>query len=545
MLTVSVTVLNPDLIFFERFIQSLKQFTPEMNQLLIYNNVSESKDFVPVINKYFSPTLSDHRVEFKITHGTKNIGFPGAHNRNLQVARTKYFAVVHDDVEFSENWAAPMIQILEENPKVAQVGPKTKVFNTLGIDKIGGWEDTDEPEYCESSCFVMPTAFAKKYRLFDEEFQYHYFEDMDLSLRLRKNGHILRNTDIKWEHHRGKTTMRLIENNFDMPGYYIVNEYLFKKRWHSYLLKKRFGKTFVIKRGADIEDVFLTLPIIEALKEKNPDSVIILMTQVADAVQGCYDIDGYVPYNSPVPCDALIDLDYAYEKDFRTHIVDCYAKAAGVKPKKKTGTLYTEEKDIGYVNNLLREYPEFVSLDFSDSVPGKQWSRQKYMELGKRIKQDGFKVITVGKTAAQYPDILQPDLNLINVLTFQQTALVIARSKMFIGNEGLLAHYAQTTHAPHMILYGATQPDYVSDTSLPMLFPIITSVACRGCRHRYAAGTMISCPRNYACMETIQVDMVYEAFKEIMSKMDKYSEEQKATQTSTLIETEKMEEGKT
>lgn len=516
MLTVSVAVIDPDLNVFENLMKSLKQFTPEVSQLLVFDNSSQSKDFVNIAKQYFGSDLSDHKVKLTITHSDKNIGFGRAHNRNLSYAKTKYFAVINDDVEFFENWAAPMITILEENPKVAQVSPKTNIFNTIGGDKIGNWENTDNPEYCEGSCFVMPTALAKKYRLFNEEFEYHYFEDMDLSLRLRKDGYLLKNADVKWQHLRGATTVRLMQNNFDLPGYYIVNEYRFKRKWHAYFMKKRFGKTFVIKRSANIEDVFLTTPIIEALKEKYPDCAVILMTQFEDAVEGCFDIDGYVPYNTPVPCDVLIDLDFAYEKDFRSHIVDCYAKVAGVKPKKKTGTLYTEKKDMEYVNNLLKEYPEFVSLDLSDSVPGKQWKRQNYVELGRRIKQDGFKIITVGKTSAQHPDFLDPDLNLINVLTPQQTALVIAKSRVFIGNEGLLAHFAQATHAPHIILYGATQPDFVSDTSLPMLFPVITPVACRGCRHRHAAGTIISCPRNFVCMESIGVDAVYNIFKEVI-----------------------------
>jgi ADP-heptose:LPS heptosyltransferase/GT2 family glycosyltransferase len=520
MLTVSVAVLNPDLNIFENFIKSLKQYTPEMTHLLFFNNASESKEFVNIVNQYFSPSSTDHKVNLKITHSKNNIGFGEAHNRNLSLSKTKYFAVLNDDIEFFENWATPIIKILEENPKVAQVGPKTNVFNTLGMDKIGGWEDTDEPEYCEGSCFIMPTALAKKYGLFNEQYEFGYFEDMDLSLRLRKDGYILKNTDIKWQHHRGTTTVKMILNNFDLAGYYIVNEYLFKKRWHAYLMKKRFGKSVVIKRASDIEDVFLTLPIIEAFKEKYPDSVVILMTQCPEAVQGSFDIDGYVNYNYPVPCDLFIDLDFAYEKDFRKHIVDCYAEVANIKPKKKTGTLYTEKKDIEYVDNLLKEYPVYITLDYSDTILGKQWKRQNYIELGKRIKQDGFSIVTVGKTAEQHPDLLDADLNLINVLTPLQTALVIAKSKLFIGNEGLLGHFAQSTHTPSVILYGCTLPEYVSDMSLPMLYPVVSPVACRGCRHRYAAGIVVVCPRGYACMEAISVDMIYEAYKDIITKIE-------------------------
>ncbi|MEW6585446.1 MAG: glycosyltransferase, partial [Nitrospirota bacterium] len=330
MLTVSIAVLDPDLNAFRNLMKSLKEYTPEMTQLLIFDNGSKSKEYADIAGEHFGPSLTDNKVRLEITRSDKNAGFAAAHNRNLSRAQGKYFAVLHDDIQFFDQWAAPMINALGGDSKIAQVGPKTNVFNTLAGDKIGGWEATDEPEYCEGSCFVMPASLAKKCGFFDEQFQYHYFEDMDLSLRLRKDGYRLKNVDIKWQHSRGQTTVRLIQDNIDLPGYYIINEYLFKKRWHAYLAKKRFGKTIVVKRAAEIEDVYLTLPVIEALKEKHPDSLILLMTNFKDAVEGCFDIDGYVKFSSPVPCDEFIDLDYAYEKDFRRHIVDCYAAVAGV-----------------------------------------------------------------------------------------------------------------------------------------------------------------------------------------------------------------------
>ena len=520
MLTVSVAVFNPDPVILENFLKSLKKFTPELTQLLIFDNGSESKEFVDIVNKYFGQGLTDHKVTAKITHNNKNIGFGKAHNRNLAHANAKYFAVLNDDIEFFENWASPMIKLIDENPKVAQAGPKTNVFNTIAGDKIGQWIDTDEPEYCEGSCFIMLTALAKKYGLFDEIYQYGYFEDMDLSLRLRKDGYILRNADIKWQHHRGSTTVKMIANNFDLPGYYILNEYLFKKRWNAYSMKQRFGKTIVIKRAAGLEDVFLITPIIEALKDKYADCIVLLMTQTPDAVEGCHDIDGYVKYNNPIPCDIFIDLDFAYEKDFRKHIVDAYSEASNVKPKKKSGTLYIEKKDMEYAGNLLKEYPFSVTLDFSDSPSGKRWKRENYVELGKRIKQAGFSIITVGKNAEQTPSYLDADLSLINVLSYQQTALVIAKSKLFIGTDGLPAHFAQATRTPSIVLYGCTLPEYVADTSLPTLFPMVSPVACHGCRHRHAAGTVVICPREFACMEVIKVDDVYAAFKEITAKLN-------------------------
>ncbi len=520
MLTVSVAVFNPNPEIFNNFLRSLKTYTPEMTQLLIFDNGSDSKEFVDIVKKYFNDSTTDNKVKLKITHNNKNIGFGRAHNQNLSFANNKFFAVLNDDIEFFENWASPMIKILDENQKVAQVGPKKNVFNTLKGDKIGQWEDTEEPEYCEAVCFIMQTSLAKKYHLFDEIYQYGYFEDMDLSLRLRKDGYSIRNADINWQHHRGTTTIRMIAENFDLPGYYILNEYNFKKRWNAYVMKGRFGRTIVIKRAGDLEDVFLLTPVIEALREKEPDSVILLMTKTPESVQGCHDIDGYAGYNNPVPCDVLFDLDYSYEKDFRKHIVDAYSEITNVITRKKSGTLYIEKNDMEYVDNLLKDIHLPVALDFSDAPDGKRWKRQNYVELGRKIKQAGFSIITVGKTSEQTADYLDADLSLINVLSYQQTALTIAKSKLFIGTDGLLAHFAQSTRTPSIILYGCTLPEYVADISLSSLFPIVSPVACKGCRHRYAAGTIVACPRNFACMEVIKPDDVFEAFKEITARLN-------------------------
>jgi hypothetical protein len=53
------------------------------------------------------------------------------------------------------------------------------------------------------------------------------------------------------------------------------------------------------------------------VEKKNPDCMI-LLTNFKDAVEGCFDIDGYATLNSR-PCGEFIDLDYAYEKDFETY----------------------------------------------------------------------------------------------------------------------------------------------------------------------------------------------------------------------------------
>jgi hypothetical protein len=69
------------------------------------------------------------------------------------------------------------------------------------------------------------------------------------------------------------------------------------------------------------------------------------------------------------------------------HIVECYA-SCWRQNEEKNGTLYTQTKDTEYIDNLLKAVLN-SSHSISTPVPGKQWSRQNYVELGRRLKQDG------------------------------------------------------------------------------------------------------------------------------------------------------------
>ena len=511
-LTASVAICNPDIEIFRRFINSLKEFTPELAHLIIIDNASESKEFREIVKEgtYASVPL------VTIIENKSNFGFGRAHNLALKEVKTPYFAVLNDDIEFYEPWAGQMLQILETDLSIAQVGPKKGVCNALTEQGQGLWSDTIEPEYCEGSCFIMPTKIARQFGLFDERYDFAYFEDTDLSLRLRKEGYLLRNVDIKWKHYRAVTTQKV---EIDLKGYHINNEYKFKKRWNAYLIGKKFGRTIVIKRSASLGDVFLVTPVIEALKLKYPDSVIMVMTQCPQAIEANNDIDYLAPMNHPIPCDEFIDLDYAYEKDFRKHIVDAYADIAGVKLKRKTGILYVSQEDKNYIEGLIpQDFGKFIAIDYSDTWGGKAWDKEKYNELSVLIKQDGYKIIGIGK-GGNIGKTYSPDLNLVNALTPLQTGLVIAKSVMFIGHEGLLTHFAQAAKTPAITLYGCTTPELVN-TMTPILHTVVAPAACRGCRHRYAAGTGILCSRNFECMDMITVEMVYEGYRTLRQKIE-------------------------
>jgi ADP-heptose:LPS heptosyltransferase len=122
------------------------------------------------------------------------------------------------------------------------------------------------------------------------------------------------------------------------------------------------------------------------------------------------------------------------------------------------------------------------------------------------------------------PRTVHCDLNLINLLDVQQTAIILSSAKLLISNEGLLVHLAQSLKLPAVVLYGTTKPEYCNEVS-DRIEHVISPVVCQGCRHVKQAGTMILCPRQFICMDRITVDMVYDAYKRLKSRVNESGKE--------------------
>ncbi len=239
MLTISVALWNPDPAMLEAFLRSLRKTAPEMSQLIVVDNGSADKAYRRLLKEVYGGATA---TTIDVIENAENLGFGRAHNQALERASGRYFAVVNDDVEWFETWTTPMIRILDGYDGVGQVGMRNGAYNVF--DPLGNTEmaaDCAAPEYVEGSCFMMRTATAKERGLFDERYEIGYFEDADLSLRLRKAGYRLSNVDVRWIHHRGRTAEAA--KTIDMKKIASKNRHEFEERWYGYLLTRSFEET--------------------------------------------------------------------------------------------------------------------------------------------------------------------------------------------------------------------------------------------------------------------------------------------------------------
>jgi len=330
-------------------------------------------------------------------------------------------------------------------------------------------------------------------------------------------GYKLASVKIDWIHYRAKSHKAV---DIDIQGYHEKNGRVYWRRWGAYIRQRRFGKTRVIKRNASLGDVFLTTPILKALRKKYPGDELLLMTSCPQMMMESSLVDGLIRWGVPFECDELIDLDYAYEKNFNVHIVEAYRRVAGVGPVPRRAIMEVTKETYDRIRAEVINIDKYVAIDLSDSWDGKMWHH--YDQIIPQIKKSGLKVVGIGKRTKN-PDRVLPetDYSFVDKFSPLETGVVIAGATMFIGHEGLTAHIAQATFVPSIVFYGCTNPKYVADLTFKYLRPIVSPAACQGCRHMYCAGTGIICNREFVCMEMITPEMVTNAYEGLLDDIIK------------------------
>ena len=520
MLSVSVAILEPDLSLFQMFCNTLKETTKDIPvELIVVDNASEDKTYQQIAKHHFPD------CHFIINE--TNMGYGGAHNQSIKIATGIYFVVCNDDIEFHGPWAESFMAILKD-PNIAQVGPLNGVCNHWNGESHGyGNPESTNPDYIEGSLFMMRTELARRYGPFDPIYQYGYYEDGDLSLRLKKDGYELKQIPVQWTHHRAKTTNRIM-NEVDVYGWQVLNKRIFESRWYSYVIAKKFGKVILVKREGSFGDVFLATPVLKKLREYYPDDCIILMSKMYEPILVSDYVDAMTKMHIPIHADYFIDLDYAYERNFDVHITKAYEREVQKQLEMPitedftvdgvTGHFRMMQESLPQLDNFLpKDFNEYICIDVGTTWFMKKWPDNFYYELIKRIRSTGVKVCLIGINPGPIP--FEFDLNLTSSLSIEQTVYALKASKGLISGEGLLSHICQSLKKKCITIFTCTSPEYVSDVSLigETLFPIISPVACQGCRHGGGAiaGTTVICPRNYACTKKVTIESVWEKYKEV------------------------------
>ncbi|MGZ5210170.1 MAG: glycosyltransferase family 2 protein [Kaistella sp.] len=172
--------------------------------------------------------------EVTIIQNRKNNGFAGGYNEGLKQIDADIFCLLNSDVEVTENWLNPVLNLFENNANIAAIQPKIldynrknffefagaaggyidnlgypycrgRIFENIEEDK-GQYDDETEIFWASGCCLFIRSIDFWEQNGFDERFFAHQ-EEIDLCWRLKNAGKKIYYTGKSTVYHVGGGTL--------------------------------------------------------------------------------------------------------------------------------------------------------------------------------------------------------------------------------------------------------------------------------------------------------------------------------------------------
>jgi len=211
--------------YLQQFLPVLSATRYENYELIVADNGSTDDS----VNFLESTYPAIRIIRFK-----ENLGFAKGYNEALKSVSAEYYVLLNSDVEVTENWLQPQVDLLEKNKMIAACQPKILSYNNRTLfeyagaaggllDKYGypfakgrvfdiceednGQYDQSEPIFWASGAalFIRSTVFHEV-KGFDEYFFAHQ-EEIDLCWRIQLAGHKIYSCPSAIVYHIGGGTL--------------------------------------------------------------------------------------------------------------------------------------------------------------------------------------------------------------------------------------------------------------------------------------------------------------------------------------------------
>jgi GT2 family glycosyltransferase len=437
------------------------------------------------------------RGNVRVFANGKNDGFMSPMNFLAREAQGDYIVVMNNDLTVCAGWLRAMREPFDHDPALGQVG---LAQNCGEIGPLGeGLPVRKKREYIEASCMMIPRWIVRQFGLFDDNYyRFGYYEDSDLSLRLRERGFGIATVGLPIVHRRASTMGKL---TLDIEGYRLRNAELFRQRWADYLKRRTFEKSVLFRRSGAVGDVIMATPVLRAYKENFPHARIDFATWSPLVLEGNPYVERVVDLRSqtaePSGYREFFDLDLAYERRPTVPAHRAYAEAVGVELNGHRAALYAAKQN-GRADDLI-----VFHVDRIEGWPGRNAPVAAFRQAAVRLARDGYRIVEVGKGP-----------NLAGVAeyrktTFPELCALISSAAAFVGQDSAPFHVAQAYGVPAAAAFGAILPELRDHSG--KVFPIqVDSLNCLGCHHyQRAPRTAQTCLRKRPlCMDLISAEMV-------------------------------------
>lgn len=210
----------------EQFLPSIVQFSSELADIYVADNAS-SDDSVAFVKEYF-PSVG-------IIENPSNGGYAKGYNDALQSIDADFYCLINSDVEVTEGWLEPILEVFKSEPQTAIIQPKLldykdtskfeyagagggfidlygypycrgRVFNHLETD-TGQFDDVTDIFWASGACFFIRSDVYQKLGGFDEDYFAHQ-EEVDLCWRIQNEGYNVKYVGTSTVFHVGGATLQ-------------------------------------------------------------------------------------------------------------------------------------------------------------------------------------------------------------------------------------------------------------------------------------------------------------------------------------------------
>jgi GT2 family glycosyltransferase len=418
-----------------------------------------------------------------------NRGFGGGHNEVVQnFPGMDFLLVLNNDLFLDEPlWLTKLLEPFS-NSLVGIVGLQNapRFLNHKGTGRAG--PQGRPSEYLEGSLMAIRASCLDDRPLFDEEFHWAYYEDSDLSLRLRARGFQIVALAINHEHLRSESA-RVIPSKI-LAFFGESNKKKFLIRWLSYLRTRQLSNRICLDFKAEARKQIAALIPLLALRKKWPNTELLVEAdrpETAELLQAL----GFQASEEPLAgklCDQHLFLEDAQATALHA-LVQEVAQTWGFETL--APTLWDELRD------RLRALPP-VSLPLAESEVLRgplvvfQQSPSQGPEEGFDVPDGiltallnqvlgwGMTPVLIGGGAGEVPAGV---VDLRESLSVRQLLALVEKASLFVGidAEGLQA--AQVFGLPCFTFWGPSLPSSRLVDAPRVWCVARTELACLGCHH--------------------------------------------------------------
>lgn len=191
----------------------------ERNLPFIKNTVYKNKTIYVIDNNSGDDSvnyLQANHPDVVLIRNPQNLGYAAGYNAGLSKIEAEYFILLNTDVEVTENFIAPVIDLLESDknigvcqPKILSLSQKTyfeyaggaggwidilgytfargRIFDEYEQD-LGQFNDNRQIFWASGACMIIRASIFKKLHGFYEHF-FMYYEEVDFCWRVHAAGH--------------------------------------------------------------------------------------------------------------------------------------------------------------------------------------------------------------------------------------------------------------------------------------------------------------------------------------------------------------------